>query len=99
VSLKERYPDGELALEGGEGLRLRFTHRGETYDEYCGAIFEHPSASTETGRCSGAIWFTGQGHGKPEWAIESEEPLTLTPSLLCHCGYHGFIRDGRWMPA
>jgi len=30
------------------------------------------------------------------WHVESWEPLTLSPSLLCHCGDHGFIRDGRW---
>lgn len=31
------------------------------------------------------------------WQIESWEPLTLSPSLLCHCGDHGFIRGGRWV--
>jgi hypothetical protein len=33
------------------------------------------------------------------WQVESWEPLTLSPSILCHCGDHGFIRDGRWVPA
>ncbi len=99
MSLKEHYPDAVLNLEGGAGLTLRFMHRGETFDEYCGAIFEHPSASTETGRCSGAIWFKGQGNGHPEWQVQSEQPLTLTPSLLCHCGYHGWITAGKWQPA
>jgi hypothetical protein len=36
------------------------------------------------------------------WAVVSWEPLTLTPSLLCmrkECGTHGFIRDGKWVPA
>lgn len=32
------------------------------------------------------------------WQVESWEPLTLTPSLLCHCGDHGFIRNGQWEP-
>lgn len=35
----------------------------------------------------------------PFWTVESREPLTLSPSLLCHCGDHGYIRDGRWVPA
>lgn len=34
------------------------------------------------------------------WQVESWEPLTLSPSLLCgRCGDHGFIREGRWVPA
>ncbi len=34
------------------------------------------------------------------WTVESWEPLTLSPSLLCTvCGHHGWIRDGRWVPA
>lgn len=34
------------------------------------------------------------------WQLQSEDPLTITPSLLCgRCGDHGFITEGRWMPA
>lgn len=34
------------------------------------------------------------------WTVESWEPLTLSPSLLSTCcGDHGFIRNGRWIPA
>lgn len=41
---------------------------------------------------------------KPEapngWDLVSADPITLSPSLLCRtCGHHGFIRDGRWVPA
>ncbi len=33
------------------------------------------------------------------WALESEAPLTISPSVLClGCGHHGFIRGGRWIP-
>jgi hypothetical protein len=36
----------------------------------------------------------------PKWQVESWEPLTLSPSLLCRlCGLHGFIQGGRWVPA
>lgn len=32
--------------------------------------------------------------------VTSEDPLTVTPSLLCiECKTHGFIRDGRWEDA
>jgi len=40
------------------------------------------------------------GHVPPDgkWQLESLEPLTLSPSLLCgQCGKHGYIRDGRWV--
>lgn len=34
------------------------------------------------------------------WEIGSENPLTISPSLLCTaCQKHGFIRDGKWVPA
>lgn len=37
--------------------------------------------------------------GRAGWQVESWEPLTLSPSLLCRsCGLHGFIREGRWVP-
>jgi hypothetical protein len=39
-------------------------------------------------------------HNKEGWVVESENPLTLSPSLLCRsCGFHGFIKQGRWVPA
>lgn len=28
--------------------------------------------------------------------VVSREPLTLSPSVICECGAHGFITDGRW---
>lgn len=30
------------------------------------------------------------------WRVVSLEPLHIEPSLLCNCGHHGFIRNGRW---
>ena len=40
------------------------------------------------------------GPDRPLWTVESWDPLTLSPSLLCKlCGDHGFIREGRWVPA
>lgn len=35
---------------------------------------------------------------KDKWQVQSLDPLTVSPSLLCHCGDHGFIRDGKWDP-
>jgi hypothetical protein len=33
------------------------------------------------------------------WTLESREPLTLSPSFLCHCGHHGWICNGTWVAA
>lgn len=38
--------------------------------------------------------------GSEHWQLVSVDPLTLSPSLLCRaCQHHGYIRDGRWVPA
>jgi hypothetical protein len=40
------------------------------------------------------------GKETPMWDLIQEEPLTLSPSLLCRrCGDHGFIRESRWVVA
>lgn len=32
--------------------------------------------------------------------LVSMDPLTVAPSLDCpECGLHGYIRDGKWVPA
>lgn len=54
--------------------------------------------------CMSGIWFDlpelkvmDERH---RWKVESWEPLTISPSLLCmRCGDHGFIRSGLWVPA
>lgn len=53
--------------------------------------------------CVGAITLENEvsrklePQGTPMWKVESWEPLTLSPSLLCReCGDHGFIRNGKW---
>lgn len=38
---------------------------------------------------------TGRRH-----TLVSRDPLHVEPSILClSCGDHGFIRDGKWVPA
>lgn len=49
---------------------------------------------------AGFVGFTGRGQWPTTWELLSEDPLTLSPSLACQqCGHHGFIRDGKWVPA
>jgi hypothetical protein len=56
--------------------------------------FEHSCDRGDRGviDCAPALQI-GSGH-----SIVSEDPLTITPSILCaDCGTHGFVRDGRWV--
>jgi hypothetical protein len=69
-----------------------------------GLVHYHPAGpqGTETGRCAGSIAFDTddrpENAGRPKWHLESMEPLTVSPSLLCRsCGSHGWIRQGRWV--
>lgn len=71
--------------------------------EKWGASVPHQKA--DGSMCAGFVTFDGevqrQVHpGAPKWTVESWEPLTLSPSLLCRaCGDHGFVRGGRWVRA
>lgn len=49
--------------------------------------------------CAGYVAFQPQRPGGATWTVENEDPLTISPSVLCDCGAHGFIHDGRWVPA
>lgn len=56
------------------------------------------------GMCIGAVTLDDPNsphkfEGRTGWQVESWEPLTLSPSILCHCGDHGFIRGGKWVKA
>jgi hypothetical protein len=37
------------------------------------------------------------GNKEPWWTVEQKEPLTLSPSIACDCGLHGWIRNGQWV--
>ena len=57
----------------------------------------HGNGSHGEGRCTSSPFWK---HAEREWSLDSAEPLTLSPSVLCGtCGDHGFIRGGRWVSA
>lgn len=92
-----------------EANRIRYADVPDV--ERWGAIVGHPVGAhpivpeaQSSGYCEGAIAFDGPVQrqlepSRPMWTVESWEPLTLSPSLLCACGDHGYIREGRWVPA
>jgi hypothetical protein len=72
--------------------------------ERYGLIISHPRDDAPDGRCTGAVTFAGEVQQRlephrPCWQVVQWEPLTLEPSILCECGFHGYIREGRWVPA
>ena len=119
-------PPRRIDLDLGDGHTLRFygwspdRDLNPQYDdiadeEKSGAIVSHIRA--DGSYCEGAVTFDTPAMRRlmPErakWTVESWEPLTLSPSLLCKgpvynaeghvigkCGDHGFIRCGRWVRA
>lgn len=88
-------------LDLGHGVTFNFTSWG-SYDK-AGFIEEHQNQQGEWCGGGGLFDLPGLREAFPDrtfWTVESWEPLTLSPSLLCRrCGNHGFIRDGQWVPA
>lgn len=92
-------------LDLGDEHRIVFAEYGG--EKRVGGNVMHPPVE---GKCSGNGWvafagrawarkFSGTGDFQ-SWQVESEEPLTLSPSILCRgCGDHGHIRDGKWVKA
>lgn len=78
-------------------------------EELIGIIVWHPARPEDTrcaemhdGWCGGTVGFDVPANtdaGRPRWSVQSLDPLTLSPSLACHCGDHGFIQGGRWVGA
>lgn len=85
----------------GNGVSIAFT--SWAMHERCGLIEDHKTPDGKP--CGGAVLFDlpGVKEAFPQravWQVESWEPLTISPSLLCvTCGHHGWIRGGRWVNA
>ena len=87
-------------LDLGDGHWIDWT---QYKDVRCGGIITHTTAKTETGLCSGSFWIDGLRppfSDRDVWTMTGTfECPTLAPSFLCHCGDHGFIREGKWVRA
>lgn len=102
------------ALDLGHGISARFVgwhperDLNPQYDgvpdvERFGLIISH--RHDDGTLCEGSIHFDGdvQRRVSPnsnKWTVHNLDPLHLEPSILRReCGLHGFIREGRWVPA
>lgn len=86
--------EGSIDLGGGVFYKKSVDRDGNWI-----AITEwHKSPSGQL--CGGWVPFNVESEyilpATPKWDVQSLEPLTMSPSLLCGCGHHGFIRNGRW---
>lgn len=74
---------------------------GELRGQLAGFRITHPRGGVEGAPpChENGSWIPTHAEAEA-WTLVSLEPLHLEPSLLCRaCGDHGFIRDGKWVPA
>lgn len=102
MSPSEPYPqDGQWVL-----LDERHAVHPYTYGPFgtavVGVMEAHRTADGEW--CNSALvpfdTHPQAGDGRTCWHVESQDPLTLTPSIVCRrCGEHGWIRNGAWVPA
>lgn len=92
----------------GGGVHIRYFVVGSDLpdrEEHGGLIISHLHDDGEV--CQGSVNFDTprmreKFPNKPFWTVESEDPLTLSPSISQKGGpdgaecLHGFIRQGRW---
>ena len=105
---RPRDPSGqEHDLDLGDGHWLDWVGPGDGTTRI-GAIVYHrlpPGAPDHLGNgmCAGSIrWVPDPDRpSRVTWDLQgaADEHLTVSPSLLCSCGDHGFIRQGRWVRA
>lgn len=104
------FGDGPPPLDFGHGVLGQWIVSKEGIK--VGLLESHPMPNPPVPgrRCMGSVYFdTPEAreaapnhfeHGYATWQVQSLEPLTISPSVLCRtCGHHGFLRDGRWVPA
>jgi hypothetical protein len=62
--------------------------------------------STVSGEGYSELWLRHQcrpdkmaaGRADESHEVVSLEPLTLSPSVVCACGAHGYVKAGQWEP-
>lgn len=90
----------DFPIDLGHGVSMAWATRD---GERVGLLESHPGP--DGAECSGYVTFDLPKTREvdpdgPFWHVESWEPLTISPSVLCRrCGNHGFIRDGKWVRA
>jgi hypothetical protein len=83
----------------GHDMKIMLTRRSD--DGPITGFFESHKGPDGV-ECSGSVTFDmpeNEGMSGPRWTLHSLDPLHIEPSVLCgRCGWHGFVRNGRWEP-
>jgi hypothetical protein len=101
MSILGKYTDElyfeEFPLDFGNDVRG--TYIINKADEEIGIVEVHRLPNGNL--CGGSVFWTDPQDGKehPLWLVVQADPLTLKPSILCDCGHHGLIENGRWRNA
>lgn len=95
-------PAPELLVHAGK-LDLGYGHIFEAVlgadDRLVGWLHTHPDARNGAGMLCQSFCAVRPLNGSPVHQVVSDDPLTLTPSLLCRtCGAHGNVINGKWEP-
>lgn len=105
--LTDRF-EGENILDIGHNHKVKFFTHTNSGDVLTGAFILHPKGPKDTGAYPGEDWCLGSvGFDIPEntsdtgakWELRNLNPLHIEPSVLCDCGDHGWIRNGKWEPS
>lgn len=90
-------PDDVEWTDIGSGVSIHFT---KDADHGVYGLWER-HVGKDGAPCMGNVFFRDVlPNASPSWVVESREPLTMSPSILCRtCGHHGSIREGKWIPA
>lgn len=90
------------------------TPEAEAYGTHLGGFIIAHDRDGFPVRCEGAVHVCEHFPEQARWEMNGSlagGDLTLSPSILCMvgslddpsrgatCGFHGFVRDGRWVPA
>jgi len=86
-------PAMDRILTAGE---FYFVHHEDKPDIHAGMVHACPCGCG----AHSALWFSGQGRGRPEWNVAGEWPnVTLSPSIGIRKSagdfhWHGYLRNG-----
>ena len=101
ATIRDMADENEDGEDIGHGVRIRYA---EYKGERCAIHETHLKPSGQ--KCRGFVpfrcgaWDRDFNSSIASWEVINRDPLTLAPSILCRaCGNHGFIQNGRWVPA
>jgi hypothetical protein len=100
----KKYIGRDPDLDIGTNHYLNWLQTGDETHEICGALLLHldPQGNLCVGSFSWAPTKYEREHpeiSRIHWELMGQvgPQLTISPSLLCSCGDHGFITNGKWV--